>query len=167
MKMQRKFYCQLRMLLVIIIMVSVPHILLAADDIKVTDCMDRAIERIIEIRVLPEKAYLKTLDGREVALHEFNVSCCKLYPKCNLFDKFYYWPSEIRQVISRSKNGMITHKIRCYHNCLSVFCSDKLDPKKIHGDIAEFYDEQGNFMGLSVYMGDGKYCPLPYSGYGK
>jgi hypothetical protein len=48
-----------------------------------------------------------------------------------------------------------------------VFCSDKLDPKKIHGDIAEFYDKEGNFMGLSVYMGDGKYCPLPYSGYGK
>jgi hypothetical protein len=57
------------------------------------------------------------------------------------------------------------HQIRCYSNCLSVFCPEKYDPQKTHGDIAEFYDEKGKFMGLSVYMGEGKCCPLPYDGY--
>jgi hypothetical protein len=33
--------------------------------------------------------------------------------------------------------------------------------------VAEFYDSDGNFMGLSVYMGDGKYCPLKYDQYQK
>ena len=33
--------------------------------------------------------------------------------------------------------------------------------------LSEFYDQRGIFMGLAVYMGDGKYCPLPYYGYKK
>jgi hypothetical protein len=41
------------------------------------------------------------------------------------------------------------------------------DPLKTHGDVAEFYDQNGNFMGLGVYMGDGKYCALLYGGYQK
>jgi hypothetical protein len=39
------------------------------------------------------------------------------------------------------------------------------DPLKTHGDVAEFYDAEGNFMGIAVYMGKGKYCSLPYGGY--
>ena len=54
-----------------------------------------------------------------------------------------------------------------YHNCLSTFCPENHDPQKTHGDVAEFYDGSGDFMGLAVYMGDEKYCSLPYDGYKK
>ena len=39
--------------------------------------------------------------------------------------------------------------------------------KKTHGDVTEFYDGNGKFMGLAVYMTDGQYCPIPYDGYKK
>jgi len=163
---QRSFFRPLKRLLVALILISPSQILLAADDIKTAQCIDRASERIMEIRALPEKTYLQTLDGQEVLLREFSARCLHLFPNCVLFEKFYYWPSEIREVTSTARRGMVTHKIKCYHNCLSVFCSGQRDTQKTHGDVAEYYDEQGNFMGLSVYMGNGKYCPLPYSGYG-
>ena len=57
------------------------------------------------------------------------------------------------------------HKVRMYNNCLSTFCPNRVDPQKTHGDVAEYYDEYGTFMGLSVYLGMGKYCSLPFSGY--
>jgi hypothetical protein len=117
--------------------------------------------------MVSEKQYLHTLDGQSVVLNEFYIKCSKLYPKCNLFEKFYYLPSGIREISSKSKAGMIKHKIRCYSSCLSAFCPENNDPKKMHGDVAEFYDGNGEFMGLSVYMGDGKYCPLRYDGYQK
>jgi hypothetical protein len=82
-----------------------------------------------------------------------------------MFEKFYYWENEIREVVSDTVNGRVRHKIRCYINCLSTVCPQISDPLKTHGDIAEFYDAEGNFMGLAVYLGNGKYCPLPYSGY--
>ena len=53
------------------------------------------------------------------------------------------------------------------HNCLSTFCPESCDPRKTHGDVAEFYDQKGTFMGLAVYMGNGEYCSLPYDGYKK
>ena len=162
---QKSFFRPLKLLLVVLIMMSSSRVLFAADDREATECIDRASERIIEIRLLPEKAYLQTLDGQEVPLREFSARCLNLFPNCVLFEKFYYWPSEIREVTSRSKRGMVTHKIKCYHNCLSVCCSGQRDAQKTHGDVAEYYDDQGNFMGLSVYMGNGKYCPLPYGGY--
>jgi hypothetical protein len=127
--------------------------------------LDLAVERIIEIRSFPEKRYLNTLDGQEVDLNEFYVDCLYLFPKCYLFEKFYYWQSEIREVVSDSENGPVKHKIRCYCNCLSRFCPETCDTQKTHGDVAEFYDSDGNFMGIAVYMGNGKYCSLPYSNY--
>ena len=142
-----------------------PHILLSEDKKQPFDCLDKAVERIQEIRSLPDMKYLHTLDAQNVLLNEFYAKCLYLFPQCCLFGKFYYWQSETREVVSNTKNGAIKHKIRCYHNCLSTFCSESCDPQKTHGDVAEFYDGNGNFMGLSVYMGDGKYCALPYDGY--
>jgi hypothetical protein len=144
-----------------------PHILLSEDHIQPDGCLDKAVQRIIKIRSLPDKKYLNTLDGQNVLLNEFYTKCVYLFPQCCLFKKFYYWQSEIREVVSDTKNGIIKHKIRCYHNCLSTYCPASCDPRKTHGDIAEFYDQRGNFMGIAVYMGGGKYCSLPYDGYKK
>ena len=151
--------------LVPVMIVLSPYSLFAEMNKQPNGCMEKAIERIIEIRSLPEKKYLHTLDGQNVLLDEFHSKCLTLYPKCNLFSKFYYWSSEIREITSRTSTGEKTHKIRCYNNCLSILCPESYDPQKAHGDVAEFYDGNGDFMGLAVYMGDGKYCSLPYNGY--
>lgn len=131
------------------------------------DCLNQAVKRIKEIRSLPDKKYLNTLDGQRIQLNEFFNKCNHLFPQCCLFAKFYYWQSDVRQVFSNTQSGKIEHKIRCYHNCLSTYCPDSCNPRKTHGDVAEFYDQIGNFMGFAVYVGDGKYCPLPYDGYTK
>ena len=131
------------------------------------DCLDQAFKRIIEIRSLPEIKYIHTLDDQYVLLDEFYTKCLKLTPLCCLFKKFYYWKSEIREVVSKTPNGNIKHKIRCYNNCLSTFCPESCDPRKTHGDVAEFYNQNGEFMGLSVHMGNGQYCSLPFDGYKK
>ena len=59
----------------------------------------------------------------------------------------------------------IQHRVRVYYNLMSTCHPDRIDPGRTHGDVAEFYDEKGEFMGLAVYMGKGLYCPLPFSGY--
>ena len=151
----------------LIFLILSPHFLLSEDDKQNSDCLDKAIKRIMEIRSLPEKKHLYTLDGQNVLLNEFYTKCLSLFPQCNLFEKFYYWQSKIREVVSNTENGEIKHKIRCYNNCLSTFCPESCDPRKTHGDIAEFYDQKGNFMGIAVYMGNGKYCSLPYANYKK
>ena len=140
-------------------------ILLAADHNHLCDCTNQAVKRIMEIRSLPEMNYLHTLDDQYVLLDEFYTKSHSLFPQCCLFRKFYYWNSEVREVFSNTRSGMVQHKIRCYHNCLSTYCPHRCDPRKTHGDVAEFYDQKGNFMGLAVYSGDGKYCALPYDGY--
>ena len=137
------------------------------DDKQNSDCLDKTIKRIIEIRSLPEKKHLYTLDRQNVLLNEFYEKCLYLFPQCNLFEKFYYWKSEIREVVSNNENGALTHKIRSYNNCLSTFCPESGDPRKTHGDVTEFYDQKGKFMGLAVYMGNGEYCSLSYDGYKK
>ena len=86
--------------IILIFLFISPHFLLSEDNKQPCDCLDQAIKRIIEIRSLPQKKFLDTLDGRRVLLNEF-------------------------------------------------------------------YDQRGNFMGIAVYMGDGKYCSLPFSGYKK
>lgn len=73
----------------------------------------------------------------------------------------------MKVVASEIETRIVKHKIRCYHNPLSIFCPELYDPQKTHGDVAEFYDRDGIFMGLAVYMGDGKYCPLPHLVYKK
>ena len=164
---KRIFQNSLRVCIITIFLFLAPHILLSEDKKQPFDCLDKAFERIQEIRSLPDMKCLLTLDGQNVLLNEFYDKCLYLWPQCCLFKKFYYWQSEIREVVLNNKNDMIKHKIRCYHNCFSTFCPENCDPRKTHGDVAEFYDQTGNFMGLAVYMGDGQYCPLPYDGYKK
>ena len=142
-----------------------PQSLLADDNSLSNYCIDKAIRRVIEIRSLPELGYLQTLDGQQVPIVELQSNCLKLFPYCSFFEKFYYWPSEIKEVVSKSINGMKAHQIRSYHSCLSEYCSPKYNSQKSYGDIAEFYDHNGKFMGLSVYIGNGKYCPIPFDGY--
>jgi hypothetical protein len=124
--------------------------------------INAAVERTNAIKALPEKTHLKTLDGKMVPLKPFFAYCDAMFPFCCMFGKFYYWENEIRDVVSDTPNGRVKHKIRCYFNCLSTLCPQLCDPLKTHGDIAEFYDAEGSFMGLAVYMGNGKYCSLPY-----
>ena len=152
---------------IIFFLFLLPHALLAEDNKQWLECVNKADRRIIEIRSFPALQYLHTLDGQNVLLNEFYAKSLIHFPRCHLYKKFYYWQSEIREIISNTKNGNIKHTIRCYNNCRSTFCPEMSDPLKIHGDVAEFYDRNGNFMGLGVYMGDGKYCALPYGGYQK
>jgi hypothetical protein len=161
------FSASLRLLFIALFIIFTQPILLADGKQQRRDCLDQAVKRIIEIRSLPEKKYLLTLDGKRVPLQEFYIKSNHLFPQCCLFKKFYYWQSEVREVFSNTQRGMIKHKIRCYHNCFSIYCPDSCKPRKTHGDVAEFYDSKGNFMGLAVCLGDGKYCALPYAGYKK
>jgi len=99
-----------------------------------------------------------TLDGQKVKLYEFYERCRLLFPFCCMFKKFYYWESEVREITSKSTQGMVDHKIRCYHNCFSTCCPEKRDKRAKYGDVAEFYDQKGEFMGIVVYIGEGSYC---------
>jgi len=128
-------------------------------------CLQKVADLANHIKSLPNKHYLHTLDGQDVALANFYAQCQALHPWCCLYEKFYYWRNETKSVISDTPRGSIAHRIRLYYNGMSTYCSDRRDPEKTHGDVAEFYDAQGVFMGLAVYMGDGKYCPLPDSNY--
>ena len=126
------------------------------------DCIGKMARRI---RQAPEKEYLQTLDGQDVRLQEFFNRCRDQAPDCVLFEKFYHWDNEIRQVVSRSERGSVAHRIRAYYNPLSTCRPQRAHPGRTHGDVAEFYDTGGRFMGLAVYMGQGKYYLLYYSGY--
>ena len=157
----------LRVFFIAVFLFLSPHILFSEDNKKPCDFLDQAFKRIEEIESFPEMKYLYTLDGQSILLNEFYDKCLLLSPTCSLYRKFYYWESEIREVVSNTIYGVIKHKIRCYYNCISSFCPESYDPRKTHGDVAEFYDQTGNFMGLAVHMGDGKYCSLPYDYYNK
>lgn len=126
------------------------------------DCIERLDRRMT---TAPEKHYLLTLDGQKVPLNQFFQQCRVHTPVCALPEKFYHWKSEVKTVASRTEHGKVTHKVRIYYNYLSTCKPDQIDPKKTHGDIAEFYDAKGEFMGLAVYAGNGLYCPLPYDNY--
>jgi hypothetical protein len=154
----------LKSLLVGLFLLSFIGIATAEESKLQKECLQKAIKRIEIIRMLPEKKYLQTLDGQQVELREFFVQCSKNWPHCDLYPKFYYWNSEVKIIKSRSSSGYKKHKIRMYCNCLSYFCTNTVKPEKTHGDVAECYDENGAFMGLSVYMGLGQYFSLPYSG---
>ena len=126
------------------------------------DCIGEVSRRI---RQAPDKEYLQTLDGQKVRLQEFFNQCRDQAPDCVLFEKFYHWDTEVRQVVSRSERGPVEHRIRAYYNPLSICRPQQVHPARTHGDVAEFYDTAGRFMGLAVYMGQGKYFLLYYSGY--
>lgn len=157
----------LKVYIITVFLFLLPHALLAEDNKQPLECMNRADRRIIEIQSFPALQYLQTLDGQSVLLNEFYAKSLIYFPRCLLYKKFYYWQSEIREVVSNTKNGDVKHTIRCYNNCRSTCCPEMSDPLKTHGDVAEFYDPEGNFVGLGVYMGDGKYCALPHGGYNK
>ena len=126
------------------------------------DCIGRMSRRV---REAPQKEFLQTLDGQEVRLQEFFSRCRDQAPDCVLFEKFYHWDTEVRQVVSRSERGPVQHRIRAYYNPLSICRPQQVHPARTHGDVAEFYDTAGRFMGLAVYMGQGKYFLLHYKGY--
>jgi len=126
------------------------------------DCIEQMAERLEK---LPEKIYLSTLDDQQVNLQEFFEKCSQNRPYCVLYPKFYYWKTEIKSIESKSETGIVQHKIRMYYNFLSTCHPEKVDPSRTHGDVVEFYDTGGVFMGLGVYIGKGLYWPLPYSQY--
>ena len=131
------------------------------DESGFSDCV---YECIFKIRSLPESDFLLTLDGRRIWLADVFDECQLKWPWCCLFGKFYHWHSDIKFIVSKSSRGYVKHKIRIYHNCLTVCHPDRVDARKTHGDVAEFYNADGAFMGLAVYMGNGQYCPLCCSG---
>lgn len=126
------------------------------------ECIDDIVTRLKE---LPDKRYLSTLDGQAVDLHEFFDACAQKGPHCALYTKFYYWENKVKEIESYSTRGRVRHKIRMYFNPLSTCYPEKVHPGRTHGDVVETYDPEGSFMGLGVYMGDGLYVTLPYSGY--
>ena len=135
--------------------------------VKQIDSSRECIERLDQrMKIAPLQSHLFTLDGQKVPLDEFFQQCLIKMPFCTLPKKFYHWKNEVRSVTSRTPQREVNHKVRIYFNYLSTCDPEKTDPKKTHGDIAEFYDAQGIFMGLIVYTGNGLYCPLPYSKYG-
>jgi hypothetical protein len=40
------------------------------------ECLQKAIKRVEEIRLLPEVRYISTLDGQQLELEEFFISFC-------------------------------------------------------------------------------------------
>lgn len=148
-----------------ILFMGCPQFVGTAPQEQSSDCINAAAERTNAITALPSRSHLQTLDGQNVLLKPFFLACEAMSPLCALFEKFYYWENETKVVISNTPHGKVKHKIRCYYNCLSTCCPRMCDPLKTHGDVAEFYDEKGIFMGLAVYMGKGLYCPLPYRDY--
>lgn len=125
-------------------------------------CLEKSVE---QIRSLPDLNYLRTLDGQLVSLEDIFSTCDSNWPMCILYRKFYYWQTEIIEISSDSPRGRFKHKIRVYYNPLTICYPERSDSGKTHGDVAEFYDENGAFMGLAVYMGNGMYCPLPNENY--
>jgi hypothetical protein len=107
---------------------------------------------------------LPTLDGQCVPLKPFFDTCSALWPDCVLYTKFYLWESEVTEIVSYPRRGPVSHRVRMYHNILHACRPDYDDAQRTHGDVAEFYNEVGRFMGLAVYMGQGLYCPLPIPG---
>lgn len=128
----------------------------------VDDCIMAAAGRL---REAPEWVCLPTLDGQCVGLATIFAQCARRWPDCVLYDKFYLWESEVKTITSRSTQGPVSHQVRIYHSILYTCDPAATDPGRTHGDVAEFYDPAGRFMGLAVYMGQGLYCPLPHWNY--
>lgn len=121
------------------------------------DCLRAAQVRLEQA---PAWGCLPTLDGQCVPLQPFFDACADLWPDCVLYPKFYLWEREVKEITSHPPRGPVSHRIRIYHNILHTCRPGYQDPARTHGDVAEFYDEDGRFMGLAVYMGQGLYCPL-------
>ena len=130
--------------------------------IQGNDCIDKIVNAI---EAAPEESVVCTLDGQFVALDEFFDLCDKNNPICSLYRKFYLWQSEVITADSPARAGRVRHRIRVYYNPSSICHPERVHPGRIYGDVAEFYDMDGEFMGMAVYMGEGAYFPLPFSRY--
>lgn len=125
-------------------------------------CLESEIERL---EGLPEKQLITTLDGQEINLEIFFAMSSSNPPGCSLPHKFYYWYNDVKEISSKALERKVSHQIRAYYNLMSTCYPERIDVGRIYGDVAEFYDEQGAFMGFAVYLGYGLYCPFPYSEY--
>lgn len=130
--------------------------------LSLDECLDQ-LEKQIQNK--PMQKELLTLDGQKVNLDEFYRLSLISGPSCALPEKFYHWDNQVKLIKSGTGQGSVLHKIRIYSNYLTICQPDAIDLQKTHGDIAEFYSEDGQFMGIAVYSGNGLYCPLPYSKY--
>jgi len=108
---------------------------------------------------------LETLDGQVVPLRGFFDICEKFPHLCELDPKFSLWKQETRQVVYRTERGPSLQIVRFYLNSDSACAQEPRDPGKPFGDVVEFYDAKGEFLGLGVYRGNGQYFPIPYRGY--
>ena len=61
----------LRVFFITIFLFLSPGIVLSEDKKRPSDCLDKAVEKIKEIRSLPDMKYLHTQDGQNVLLNEF------------------------------------------------------------------------------------------------
>ncbi|MGD9269160.1 MAG: hypothetical protein PVH70_17110, partial [Desulfobacterales bacterium] len=62
-----------------------PHILLSEDNARPYNSLKETFRKILEIRSLPDRKYLYTLDGQYILLDEFHAKCHYLFPQCCLF----------------------------------------------------------------------------------
>ncbi len=124
------------------------------------DCLQVAQNRLDQT---PAWDCLPTLDDQCIPLAPLFALCDALWPDCVVYPKFYLWQSEIKTITSQTPRGPVQHRIRIYHNTLATCRPQYHDPLRTHGDVAEFYDPSGRFMGLGVYMGQGLYVPLGQS----
>lgn len=128
-------------------------------------CIDRLVQQVEAAESIDA---ISALDGQRIDLNEFFEACDRYGPPvCVLFEKFYHWPCEILTTASISRRGCVAHTIRAYYNPSSVCLPESVHPLRDYGDVAEFYDSNGEFMGIVVYMGEGLYFPLSFSGYSK
>lgn len=125
-------------------------------------CLEKEIQRLEN---LPEKKTITTLDQQRITLGDFSGTTPMSFPGCILPYKFYYWRNETKEVFSKHLHHHIKHQIRAYYNLTSTCFPEKREAARLYGDVAEFYDVNRTFMGFAVYLGQGLYCPLPYSGY--
>ena len=122
------------------------------------------VDIALKVRDMPAKKILHTLDGQQVQIDDFLLRCEIMWPECCVYEKFYHWKREVLTVGSQTEGGTRVHYIRAYYNPLSVCKPDKVHPGRTLGDVAETYDSDMRFTGLSIYMGNGLYVHLPYHG---
>lgn len=147
--------------------------LLPVNQSRAGDCRECVMEKLEDLKFLPEKSEMTMLDGEVVNLHLFDF-----YPKLNLRafvpPKFYYWDSEIIQFEAKGpppSEEKVTYKARIYWspasmcNCKDIQTARNDTAETTCGDFAEIYDINGKFIGFIKYIGDGLYIPMKYINY--
>ena len=162
-----RYWRRFRTLVVVLVFAAGVPCMLAERNIEAADmtgaeCMADISDKI---QNAPLKQFITTLDGQHVDVQAMVDFCNQQWPECILYEKFYHWKSETKSMSSRTTSGMTNHSIRIYYNPMSVCYPSQVHPGRTHGDVAEFYDGEGKFMGIAVYMGKGQYFPIPYPAY--